>query len=78
MVGNNKPSVTGGCWVFTVPFVFVVFVAAFIFGLIFGAPLMQAVVYTLGVLFVLVLVMLGIEVLTGLFHIEPDNDRKAP
>ncbi|HBC44683.1 TPA: hypothetical protein DCZ81_00755 [Candidatus Collierbacteria bacterium] len=75
----NKRGVTDGCLVLVVPLVVFVFVAVFVFGLFFNAPLMQAVTVTLGTTFILVLIMLGIEIVTGIFHIEPpDDQRKTP
>lgn len=71
---NKRPGVTDGCLLTTIPLVIVVFIAVFVFGAIVGAPLMKAVILTLDTTFVLVLIMLGIEVLTGIFHIEPPMD----
>jgi len=76
---GKKPGVTDGCLIWVLPLLTVVFVGVFIIGLFFSAPLMQAVTFTLGTAFVLVLIMLGIEILTGLFHIEPpDDQQKTP
>lgn len=76
---KNKPGVTDGCLVLVVPLLIAVFIAVFVFGLFTNAPLMQAVIITLGVALVLVFIMLMIEILTGIFHIEPpDDERKTP
>lgn len=76
---KNKPGVTDGCLVLVVPLVLLVFAGTSVFGMIIGMPLTFATSATLGTAFVLVFIMLGIEVLTGIFHIEPpDNERKTP
>ena len=77
---GKRPGVTDGCLLTTIPLMVVVFVGTLIFGVIFGAPLIWVVKATLGVAFVMVIIMLVIEIFTGIFHIDPppDDQQKTP
>ena len=68
---DKNEGVTDGCFFFAVVIVVLVFIGALIFGAVIGAPVVFTLNITLGTAFVLVLIMLGIETLTGIFHIEP-------